>query len=67
MGQCVTMDVGNKHETTTREMRGDESTPRGKRRKKRKRDKHAEEESEDDGEDGLCGCIEDITGCLPCI
>lgn len=63
MGQCVTINVGNKREIAA--AKDDEKTP--KSRRKRKKNNDSEDEDEEDGEEGFCGCIEDITGCLPCI
>lgn len=67
MGQCITVNVGNKHENTAKDLGIDNSTPRDRRKKRRKQERESDEESEENGEDGLCGCVEDITGCLPCI
>jgi len=63
MGQCITVNVGNKHESASKNV---EETP-PKSRRKRKKNNDSEDEDEEDGEEGFCGCIEDITGCLPCI
>jgi hypothetical protein len=66
MGQCITMNVGN-HGRVVPEQEEDKSPEPRKKRKRKRRHKEDDSEDEDSEDEGMCGCVEEVAGCLPCL
>ncbi len=67
MGQCVTMNVGNRGQIVPEKEEDESPEPRKKRKRKRRRRDDDDSEDEDSEDEGVCGCVEEVTGCLPCL